>query len=89
MDTLQTITLIVFLVTIFLVIVRWIDSVVAAMLGVIVMVMVGSMTEADAFRYVDWNVITILVSVTNTGTLPLDHLSVISPRYSGMPVFPK
>jgi Na+/H+ antiporter NhaD/arsenite permease-like protein len=62
-DTLQSITLIIFLVTIFLVIVRWIDSVVAAMLGVIVMVMAGSMTETQAFQYVDWNVITILVSI--------------------------
>ncbi len=63
MDSLQTITLIVFLVTILLVIFRWIDSVVAAMLGVIVMVVVGSMTEEQAFAYVDWNVITILVSI--------------------------
>lgn len=63
MDSLQTITLIVFLVTILFVIFRWIDSVVAAMLGVIVMVMVGSMTEEQAFQYVDWNVITILVSI--------------------------
>lgn len=63
MDPLQIATVVVFLVTIGLVIVRWIDSVVAAMLGVIVMVMVGSMTEVEAFRLVDWNVITILVSV--------------------------
>ncbi len=63
MDLLQTITLIIFLVTIFLVIVRWIDSVVAALLGVVVMIMVGSMTEVEAFTYVDWNVIAILVSI--------------------------
>src|SRR5210317_2055719 len=63
MDSLQTVTLIIFLVTIFLVIVRWIDSVVAALLGVIVMVMAGTMTETQAFQYVDWNVITILVSI--------------------------
>ena len=41
MDPLQTTTLIIFLVTILLVIVRWIDSVVAALLGVIVMVIAG------------------------------------------------
>ena len=35
MEPIQTITVIIFLVTIFLVIVRWIDSVVAALLGVI------------------------------------------------------
>ncbi|MDJ0958881.1 MAG: SLC13 family permease, partial [Arenicellales bacterium] len=63
MDPLQTITVIVFLVTIFLVIVRWIDSVIAALLGVIVMIVVGSMTEVEAFQVVDWNVITILVSI--------------------------
>ena len=63
MDPLQTTTVIIFLVTIFLVIVRWIDSVIAALLGVIVMVMLGSMTETEAFQVVDWNVITILVSI--------------------------
>ena len=63
MDPIQTTTLVIFLVTILLVIVRWIDSVVAALLGVIVMVMLGSMTEVEAFKYVDWNVITILVSI--------------------------
>ena len=63
MDPRQTTTLIVFLVTIGLVIVRWIDSVVAAMLGVVTMVMVGSMTDVEAFQFVDWNVIAILVSI--------------------------
>ncbi len=29
------------------------------------------------------------IRVTNRGTLPLDRLSVISPRYSGIPVLPK
>lgn len=63
MDPLQIATVTIFLVTIGLVIVRWIDSVVAAMLGVIAMVLAGSMTESEAFQFVDWNVITILVSV--------------------------
>jgi Na+/H+ antiporter NhaD/arsenite permease-like protein len=63
MDPLQITTVIVFLITIFLVIVRWIDSVVAAMLGVIVMIMLGTMTEVEAFQSIDWNVITILVSI--------------------------
>jgi Na+/H+ antiporter NhaD/arsenite permease-like protein len=63
MESMQTITTIIFLVTIGLVIVRWIDSVVAALLGVIFMVAVGSMTEVQAFTYVDWNVIMILISI--------------------------
>ena len=63
MEPIQTITVIIFLVTIFLVIVRWIDSVVAALMGVIVMIIAGTMTETEAFAFVDWNVITILVSI--------------------------
>jgi len=63
MDSIQTITTIIFLITIGLVIVRWIDSVVAAMVGVIAMVIAGSMTEVEAFKAVDWNVITILASI--------------------------
>ena len=63
MDPIQTITVIIFAVTIVLVIGRWVDSVVAALVGVIAMVMAGSMTEVEAFAYVDWNVITILVSI--------------------------
>ncbi|MBW2148244.1 MAG: permease [Deltaproteobacteria bacterium] len=63
MEPIQTITTLIFLVTIGLVIVRWIDSVVAAMLGVITMVVAGSMTEVQAFQFVDWNVIAILVSI--------------------------
>ncbi len=63
MEPIQLTTLFIFLVTIVLVIVRWVDSVVAAMVGVVVMVMLGSMTEEEAFTFVDWNVIAILVSI--------------------------
>jgi len=63
MESIQTITVIIFVATIGLVIVRWIDSVVAAMLGVVAMIIAGSMTEVQAFEFVDWNVITILVSI--------------------------
>lgn len=63
MEPIQIVTTIIFLTTIGLVIVRWIDSVVAAMLGVVVMIMVGTMTEVEAFQFVDWNVIAILVSI--------------------------
>ena len=50
MEPIQTITVIIFVVTIFLVIVRWIDSVVAALLGVIAMIIAGTMTETEAPR---------------------------------------
>lgn len=63
MDPQQILTAVVFLAAIFLVIVRWIDSVVAALLGVVAMVAVGAMTEVQAFEFVDWNVIAILVSI--------------------------
>ena len=63
MEPIQTLTLVVFLATILMVIVRWIDSVVAAMVGVVLMVMIGAMTEDQAFKFVDWNVIAILVSI--------------------------
>lgn len=63
MDPQQIVTTVVFLAAIFLVIVRWIDSVVGALLGVVAMVAVGAMTEVQAFEFVDWNVIAILVSV--------------------------
>ncbi len=63
MESVQVITAIIFLLTIALVVVRWIDSVVAAMVGVVLMIMAGSMTETEAFAVVDWNVIAILVSI--------------------------
>jgi Na+/H+ antiporter NhaD/arsenite permease-like protein len=63
MEPIQTITTIIFAVSIVLVITRWIDSVVAALLGVVAMVAAGSMTEVQAFQFVDWNVIAILVSI--------------------------
>lgn len=59
----QILTLLIFLITIALVITRWIESVVVAMVGVIVMVAAGTMTEVQAFQFVDWNVIAILVSI--------------------------
>lgn len=63
MEPIQIITALIFLATIFLVIIRKFNSMVAAMLGVIAMVVAGSMTEVQAFQYVDWNVLAILVSV--------------------------
>jgi Na+/H+ antiporter NhaD/arsenite permease-like protein len=40
-----------------------IDSTLAALLGVAVMIWAGVMSETDAFGYVDWNVMAILVSI--------------------------
>jgi Na+/H+ antiporter NhaD/arsenite permease-like protein len=63
MEKLQIITTLIFLITIIFVIIRKIDTVVAAILGVIAMVIAGSMTETQAFAFVDWNVMMILVSI--------------------------
>jgi Na+/H+ antiporter NhaD/arsenite permease-like protein len=59
----QWLTLIVFGVTILVVITNWIDSTLAALLGVATMCWLGIMTETDAFKYVDWNVMAILVGI--------------------------
>jgi len=56
-------TVLIFAVTIYAVIKGTIDSSAAALLGVIAMVWTGTMTEAQAFDAVDWNVIAILLSI--------------------------
>ena len=56
-------TCIIFAVTILTVVVGFIDSSVAAILGVLAMVWLGTMTESEAFKAVDWNVMAILVSI--------------------------
>jgi len=63
MDAMQMLTLFVFGVTILIVITNWIDSTLAALIGVAVMCWLGIMTETDAFKYVDWNVMAILVGI--------------------------
>ncbi len=63
MEPIQITTIVIFAITIIFVIIRKIDTVVAALLGVIAMVVVGSMTEVQAFQFVDWNVLMILISV--------------------------
>ncbi len=63
MEIMQWVTLIVFAITIIVVITNAIDSTLAALLGVAVMCWLGIMTETDAFKYVDWNVMAILVGV--------------------------
>jgi Na+/H+ antiporter NhaD/arsenite permease-like protein len=53
----------IFVVTIVVVIAGWIDSTAAALLGVCAMIWLGIMSEDDAFKIVDWNVMAILVSI--------------------------
>ena len=63
MDLMQWVALAVFVITILVVISNVVDNAVAAMLGATVMVWIGVMSEIDAFQYVDWNVMAILVSI--------------------------
>jgi Na+/H+ antiporter NhaD/arsenite permease-like protein len=63
MTALAWFALIVFAIAIVVVISNVVDGTVAALLGVIVMVWFGVMTEVDAFQLVDWNVMAILVSI--------------------------
>ena len=63
MEFLAIAGLVIFAVSILLVITGWIDSVLAALLGVVAMVCMGIMTDIDAFKAVDWNVIFILLSI--------------------------
>ena len=61
METMQWLTLVIFAVTILVVVTNVIDSTLAGMIGVAVMIWAGVMSEDDAFKYVDWNVMAILV----------------------------
>jgi Na+/H+ antiporter NhaD/arsenite permease-like protein len=63
MEPMQWFTLIVFSLTILVVITNWIDSTLAALIGVSIMVWAGVMTDTDAFKLVDWNVMAILIGV--------------------------
>ncbi len=63
MDLTAWLTLAIFSATILIVIAGIIDRSVAALVGVVVMVWAGVMSEIDAFRFVDWNVMAILVSI--------------------------
>ncbi len=63
MEPMQWFTLAVFAITIVVVITNWIDSTLAALIGVSVMVWAGVMSDSDAFKLVDWNVMAILIGV--------------------------
>jgi len=63
MDGMMITSLIIFLISIVLVITGIIDTVIAAFLGVFAMVAFGVMTDLQAFKVVDWNVIFILIGI--------------------------
>ena len=63
MEPMAWLAVAVFAVTIIAVISNVIDSTVAALIGVLVMIWIGVMSEVDAFGLVDWNVMAILISV--------------------------
>jgi Na+/H+ antiporter NhaD/arsenite permease-like protein len=63
MEWSQWLTLIIFAITILVVVSNAIDSTLAGLIGVGVMVWLGVMSESDAFNYVDWNVMAILISI--------------------------
>ncbi|MHB8110379.1 MAG: SLC13 family permease [Syntrophorhabdaceae bacterium] len=63
MEFMQIAALVVFLASIILVITGWVDSVIAALGGILLMVFLGVYTDVAAFKIVDWNVIFILLSI--------------------------
>jgi Na+/H+ antiporter NhaD/arsenite permease-like protein len=63
MSMLQWLTLAVFAVTIAAIVINKLDATVAALLGVVVMVWMGTMTEVEAAELVDWNVMAILIGI--------------------------
>ncbi len=63
MEYVQIAAIVIFLISIILVITGWVDSVIAALGGVVLMVLFGVMTDMQAFKIVDWNVILILLSI--------------------------
>jgi len=63
MEQIQIIATIIFLVTIGLIIWGKIDRSIIGIIGVVVMIIAGVMTEKEAFFFVDWNVIAILFGI--------------------------
>jgi Na+/H+ antiporter NhaD/arsenite permease-like protein len=63
MDFGQWLAVGIFAVTILVVVSNRIDSTLAALIGVALMIWFGVMTEEDAFGVVDWNVMAILVAI--------------------------
>ena len=63
MDPIMIASIVIFLISIVLVVTGIIDTVVGAFLGVLGMVAFGVMTDLEAFKAVDWNVIFILIGI--------------------------
>lgn len=63
MEAVMLTSIIIFLAAIILIITGVIDTVIAAFLGILAMIIFGVMTDADAFKVVDWNVIFILIGI--------------------------
>ena len=63
MEPMQWLAAAIFAITILAVVSNVIDSTLAALLGVAAMIWAGVITDEDAFGYVDWNVMAILVAV--------------------------
>jgi len=62
-EPIQLIALIIFLVTIGLIIWGKVDRTGIGIIGVVLMVLLGVMGEAEAFMFVDWNIIAILFGI--------------------------
>ncbi len=63
MEAMMLTSIIIFSAAIILVITGVIDTVIAAFLGILAMIVFGVMTDLDAFKVVDWNVIFILIGI--------------------------
>ena len=63
MEATMVIAIVIFIISIIFVITGIIDTVIAAFLGVTAMIAFNVMTDTDAFKVVDWNVIFILVGI--------------------------
>lgn len=63
MESIQLIALVIFVVTIGLIIWGKLDRSVIGIIGVVLMVFLGVMTDMEAFLFVDWNVIAILFAI--------------------------
>ena len=81
MGMLQWMTLIVFLVTIAAIVVNKLDATVAALLGVAVMVWMGTMTDVEAALLVDWNVMAILIGIWIIAVAPDPFVDVFVFQY--------
>ena len=59
----QWMTIAVFTATIITIVINKLDATVAALLGVAVMIWMGTMTDIEAAKLVDWNVMAILIGI--------------------------